>query len=72
MQHIKQAYMYTMLHIYFKNLKNIGVFYEYMYNKVKKGVKWVQKATGIWHICLKLSPFDHQDQNYYPAPVYYI
>ena len=27
--------------------------------------------TGIRHICLKLSPFDHQEQNYYPAPVYY-
>ena len=28
--------------------------------------------TGIWHIYLKLSPFEHQEQNYYPSPIYYI
>ena len=35
-----------------------------------------RKTNDLHHrhsdICLKLSPFDHQEQNYHPAPVYYI
>ena len=33
---------------------------------------FLSHCTGIQHICLKLSPLDHQEQNYYRAPVYYI
>ena len=53
--------------------KSLSVYKIYAcINKVSGEEHKLIKTTGIRHICVRLSPFDHQEQNYYPAPVYYI